>query len=530
MGDRQQAADGLASAVRLLPRVAWHGLDEQTRERQLAGLSGLAADAAAAAVLADRHEAAIELLEQGRSLLWTQALHLRSDFTALAEAAPELEGRLREIGTKLAATSVPGPGSAMTGAAADAATGRQDGTRWELAREWDDVVAQIRLVPGFHAFLEPVPYQELRAAAVGGPVAIINVSRLACHALVLTPQSAEVSVVDMPDVSFTSAAEQVGRLFTARGLGPGAGPHRPPDARLAATVLQWTWEHVAKPVLDSEAIRTAFEARTGPRRIWWCPTGPAAMLPLHAATANPNPDDDDPFSRDSAMGRAVSSYTPTLAALRRCREAADNLRNHSPAERRQLAIGMPDTPGAPLRGVDHEMAELRRYFPPPSVGCQLVGKNEALRARVLDELPSRPWVHWACHGRQNETDPRQSAFVLGDGPLTVEDLAGLSLSDPEFAYLSACETATGSTRLADEALHLAAATQLLGYPHVIATLWTIDDRSALRVTKRVYKELNASGVPNSSDAAMALHAAVGSLRRRPRVSPLTWAPFIHLGP
>jgi CHAT domain-containing protein len=40
----------------------------------------------------------------------------------------------------------------------------------------------------------------------------------------------------------------------------------------------------------------------------------------------------------------------------------------------------------------------------------------------------------------------------------------------ELAFLSACHTATGSPRGLDEAIHLAAAMQLLGYRHVIATL------------------------------------------------------------
>jgi hypothetical protein len=538
LGDRQQAADAFASAVQLLARVAWHGLDQETREHQLARLSGLAADAAAAAVLANQPEEAIELLEQSRSVLWTQALHLRSDLSILAAAAPELERRLRDLGAGLAAGSETGPDGTVAGTSAKTGTGASAETRAraaaegqiksrrELAREWDALVEQIRLVPGFESFLKPVPYRELREAVLDGPLVVVNISHLGCHALVLTPQSAEVSVLNLRDVSFPAAAEQVNHLLTARD-----GGQHPDDAnRLTADVLSWIWQRVAEPVLNSQAVRTAFKAASGPCRIWWCPTGPAAMLPLHAAMANVIPKDGDVPAPDSVMARAISSYTPTMAALRRSRAAAGTLEERGPAQRHQLAVGMPDTPGAPLPAVNDELAVLQAYFPPPSVGLQLVGKDQAVRARVLDELPRRPWVHWACHARQNETDPRRSAFLLGDGPLTVQDLASLSLVEPEFAYLSACETATGSTWLIDEALHLAAATQLLGYPHVVATLWTISDRSAVRVTKAVYDRLNAGGVPDARDAAVALHDAVGELRRLLPDAPLTWAPFIHIGP
>ena len=530
LGDRQDAADGFVAAVELLSRVAWHGLDQETRERQLAGLSGLAADAAAAAVLADRPEAAIELLEQGRSVLWTQALHLRSDLSALAVVAPELERRLREVGAGLAAGSQAGMAGAPVGvgladgtkAHAGALAEKQVRDRRELAGEWDALVAQVRLVPGFESFLRPVPYQELREAVLGGPLVIINISRLGCHALVLTPQSTEVSLVNLPDLSFASTAEQVGQLLMARG-------HGDPN-RLTADVLRWVWQYIAEPVLGSAAVRAAFEATSGLRRIWWCPTGPAAMLPLHAATADGAVAEGSGPVPASVMSLAASSYTPTLAALRRCREATAAAGEPKSREIRQLAIGMPDTPGAPLPAVDDELALLSEYFPPPSAGLQLVGKDQAVRARVLDALPHRSWVHWACHGVQNETDPRRSAFLLGDGPLTVQDLAAMSLIDPEFAYLSACETATGSTRLIDEALHLAAATQLLGYQHVVATLWTIGDRSSVEVARTVYRQLNADGVPDARGAAAALHAAVGELRRQSPDAPLTWAPYIHLGP
>jgi CHAT domain len=50
----------------------------------------------------------------------------------------------------------------------------------------------------------------------------------------------------------------------------------------------------------------------------------------------------------------------------------------------------------------------------------------------------------------------------------------------DLAFLSACQTAAGSVRLLDEAIHLAAAMQFVGYRHVIATLWTIDDSQAPR--------------------------------------------------
>jgi hypothetical protein len=107
----REGADGYAQAVALLPEVAWHGLDRATREQQLTHWSGLAADAAACAIADDRLDLAVELLEQGRSVLWTQALTLRDDVTRLAEKAPALAERLN---TTRAGLDAPLPGSPIS--------------------------------------------------------------------------------------------------------------------------------------------------------------------------------------------------------------------------------------------------------------------------------------------------------------------------------------------------------------------------------------------------------------------------------
>jgi hypothetical protein len=67
--------------------AARDGLAWPTREHYLRQWAGLAADAAAAAVAAGQETRAVELLETGRSVLWTEASHLRHDLAALWERA-----------------------------------------------------------------------------------------------------------------------------------------------------------------------------------------------------------------------------------------------------------------------------------------------------------------------------------------------------------------------------------------------------------------------------------------------------------
>ncbi|WP_336210947.1 CHAT domain-containing protein [Nonomuraea sp. LPB2021202275-12-8] len=164
------------------------------------------------------------------------------------------------------------------------------------------------------------------------------------------------------------------------------------------------------------------------------------------------------------------------------------------------------------------------------VGAALVQPLEeatATRQAVLDAIPARPWVHFACHGDQNPREPSASHLALHDADLTVLDLVKAGVLDGDLAFLSACETAQGDIALTDEAIHLAAAFHLAGYRHVIGTLWSLNDASAAKVAADVYGQLTGD---SGTEPAVALHLAVTRLRALPSFSsPLAWAPYVHIG-
>jgi len=220
----------------------------------------------------------------------------------------------------------------------------------------------------------------------------------------------------------------------------------------------------------------------------------------------------------------ISSYTPTLSALARARQkaTADSVRH--------LGIGLPATPGLPpLPAVSREMEVLARHFTPNQGNHQLLG-SQATRVRVASAMTSHSWVHMACHARQGHIDPDRSGFALWDGSLTITDLATQPGRSRDLAFLSACQTATGSAHHLDEAIHLAAAMLFLGYQHVIATMWTIADSPAHYVADGVYARLAQGDSPDPSRAAEALHHAIRELRQADPTNPMSWAAYIHFGP
>ena len=327
--------------------------------------------------------------------------------------------------------------------------------------------------------------------------------------------------MDLPNLSLDSAITHASTMFrilestsTERNF-----PEREEDRHAVLDILDWLWDVITEPVLSALGI-----AGTGypQQRLWWCPTGPLNLLPMHAAGHHPRLRTGKGRT-DCVPDRVISSYTPTLTALIRARPASP------PAPARHLFIGMPTTPGQlPLPAVTTEQNVVATHFPPDGGNQQLIGPH-ATREAVLAAAAAHSWIHMACHASQQHADPDRSGFAVWDGPLTIRDLAAQASHPREFAFLGACQTAAGSVHHLDEAIHLAAAMQFLGYRHVIATLWTIADSPAPQVADATYATLTSMGKPSPDQAAEALHHAVRSLRERYPADPLLWAPYIHLG-
>jgi CHAT domain-containing protein len=137
------------------------------------------------------------------------------------------------------------------------------------------------------------------------------------------------------------------------------------------------------------------------------------------------------------------------------------------------------------------------------------------------------WIHLACHGVQ---DGINSAFLLIDRPLTLQEIMKQTFSNAELAFLSACETAKGDSELPGEAIHLAAGMMMAGYGSVVATMWSIQDEDGPIVAEKFYKYLIEEADGDSSRAAYALHYAVAHLRETVGEEKfMRWAPFIHFG-
>ncbi|MFF7174775.1 CHAT domain-containing tetratricopeptide repeat protein [Streptomyces pseudovenezuelae] len=559
-GDATKAAEIAEAAIRLLPQVAPRRLKRGDQQHAIGGFAGLAGTAAALALAApggttaSRAERALELLEAGRSVLLSQALEVRSDLTDLRENHPELARRFAELREQLDAperTLVPVEvGNEIGGLGLQQERLVRD-RQW-LEKELTALLAEIRNRDGFSTFALPPTTDQLLSQASQGPVVVFNINGFRSDALLLTNEG--IANLQLPHLTPNKVIDQINLFRRALRMAVSREDSSAERERAQAKlveILQWLWDVAAGPVLEElgrDAVPSAEDGscEEGWPRVWWSPGGLLSLLPLHAAGYHTDAADDP--HRRTVMDRVVSSYTPTVRALRYARE-----RTLSPTVVRSLIVAMPTTPGLPrhgqLRFVEAEATMLQARLPDPVLlqepapadGPVDPTKPMPTKANVLEYLPECAIVHFACHGASNPTDPSKSQLLLhdhADNPMTVASLGPVALDQARLAYLSACRTAAIDTAaLLDAAIHLTSAFQLAGFPHVIGTLWEIDDGIAVTIADLFYAALQTGSGLDPDRAAHALHRAVRRVRDGHglpapfdrRRAPLLWAAYLHAG-
>ena len=520
------AAEVLAlveSAVELLAQVAPRTLARADREESLGRMLHLAGQAAAAAVQAGRPERAVELLEQTRGVLVADRLDaLSSDLAGLSRREPDLAREFRAVRDRIDAidNARDDAQSALDEEDQAAQAGREQARARQRRQAYaalDGVIARIRAIEGFAGFLKPPDVLKLASYAAEGPVVFVYASLTRCDALILFGQ--QDPPVRLVPLAFPEddAYRQINRLHDALRAPPG----RAAQAEVL-DVLAWEWDTIAEPVLAALGHTGAPAGQRWPR-IWWCPVGAIAYLPLHAAGHHRDVTAHSPASARTVMDRVVSSYVTTARGLGYARGQQAAAAADDP-----LIVAVPDAPELEeLNGVRIEAATVSRLFP----GARVL--PHPTRETVLAELPAHRLVHFSCHGYADWDDPSASLIALYDhrtAPLTVAEISALRLTGG-LAYLSACETASTGFALTNEAIHLTGAFHLAGYRHVVGTMWPILDRASADITSGFYRYLTSDGTtrPDLSLTSRSLHQAIREFRDAHSGTPTLWAAHTHTG-
>ncbi len=216
----------------------------------------------------------------------------------------------------------------------------------------------------------------------------------------------------------------------------------------------------------------------------------------------------------------VIAYLPAAAALvygdRRVKQTSSMLAM-APANTR-------------LQYTQLESASVSGYF--PKEHTLLVGQR-ATESSFKRLANGYDFIHLATHGFFNKSNPLLSGLILepdasDDGRLEVHEIMGLRLH-ASLVTLSACDTAMGSGYFSevppgDDLVGLTRAFLSTGTPSVLATLWEVNDRSAVHFMSSFYSQLR------KTDKAMALAQAQRQMRLRGIYGhPYYWGAFVLVG-
>ena len=465
-------------------------------------------------------EQAIETLERGRGLLWSEMRGLRTSIDQIRLADSNLADKFsavnRELETLTTAMDLSLHNNINVNGHNDLEGmdpyGRSVMRKQKLLEDREKLITQIQTLSGFDTFLKPPSFDTLRSAASHGPVIIISHCEWRSDILILLHNSPP-SLIPTSDDFYIRANELQDQLLGGRKRGLESAAY---DDALRG-VLKELYELVGRPVIKRLNELNIPEQS----RVWWCPTSVFCSLPLHAM--GPIPSDMGP--PQYFLDLYIPSYTPSLSALLESRKPnSQTFENPS-----MLLVVQPD---ASMVQAFEEMDAVQRAC---SRATTLAGAT-ATPGIVLESLRGHRFVHIVCHGLLEPGRPFDSSFKLYQGKrLSLLDIVRSQLPNAEFAFLAACHTAELTDESpADEALHLTAAMQYCGFRSVVGTMWAMADTDGRDLASNFYKSVFSSGkrgVYYHERTAKALRDAVVKLRRRKGrgMSLERWVNYVHYG-
>jgi hypothetical protein len=212
--DSRQVLDLYMATISLLPHAAHLGLEVHSRLQELKGSERLCHQAAMRSVFQGNDPSqAIEILEEGKSVFWMQALRLRSpEIEALPEDDREL---LRGLFAVLERDSY-----GLNEPTSRAEFEQKVEQRRQLNQKVNELVDKIRLRPGHERFLKVPEFKHLSQAAEGRLVALLIPGDPVYFAVLIDgrAQKVETGVIALDPSLTTESLRAMGHHVIGSGL------------------------------------------------------------------------------------------------------------------------------------------------------------------------------------------------------------------------------------------------------------------------------------------------------------------------
>lgn len=256
----------------------------EKRHQHLSDLSTEILRVSEFAIALEDYEKALEWLERGRGLVWSQLNRLRTPLDELRSHNPTLADRLTSVSQELEAAG------GRERNLAERLVGTDDQHRTfhkeemahvKLAEEYEQLIDEVRAIPGLENFLRPFHSSGwCNDLLSSGPVVTLVYSKHTtyCNALVLchglqqplhiplpqfSPKMAERFQRDLRSALRHSqllrrvAAEEYQDGEQSRTIRP-LGSSKKSSSKLLRDILRELWNRVVKPILDYLAFSVSF--------------------------------------------------------------------------------------------------------------------------------------------------------------------------------------------------------------------------------------------------------------------------------
>jgi CHAT domain-containing protein len=184
-----------------------------------------------------------------------------------------------------------------------------------------------------------------------------------------------------------------------------------------------------------------------------------------------------------------------------------------------------------LPGTRREVEAIASLF--PSERARTLLGDQATESAVNNlatrgDLKKYRYLHFATHGRADETIAYDSALLLApdpdrsanstaletDGRITAQQIVNTWVLDADLVVLSGCETALGRATASEGYLGFTQALFARGARSVVLSLWEVDDKATSLLMARFYANLlgRRPGLSKPMPKSEALHEAKTWLR------------------
>jgi len=540
----EEAWEFLSKAIQWIPLLFPGHLSSSDQQNIVSQLSGLASEACACAIACGKVGDALEALEQGRGILIASSHRALDELEKLEREQPDLFRKYSLRRSALIHQDASGDSDGNHASIMSSFPTLPHNVFEKAKSDMDEVIEEIRQVPGFEQFLLPMNCSDMQSLIETGTVVVLNATRLRNDAILVTKDSLRSIQLQNPE----ALPGLMELLPTAMGKTINDAAHgnlktkldRRKENSVLSGMLAWLWQHIAEPVMAAlDLTKEAMTKDPTQCRVFWMATGSYARLPIHAAGLYVGK------CLDSVPKRAVSSYIASFRMLRYARSRSGRLDSRSD-NNSALLLSMARPKNVKSNLYLKNAPRLKKKIIAAASNLKWTTIKRPSGELLLSNLSDYSWLHVACHAVTDQKDPSNSHLLLQGGSrvvslekptpdlLTVRRITNKRTQIGLLAFLTACSTAdTRVESLIDEGLSIGNAFQIAGFPHVIGSMWPAVERIAEEYAEAFYGFLASwKGSETSRDdlIACAANFATMNLMKEYLKEPFLWAGYIHLGP